>query len=594
MKTRAFRGALLALIWVVGCSGESMGVDASGADAASDHDAGRDAAVPIDASDAATDVGNDAGVLPDFRLDSVDTRGCVGVDSSGVVGSPGTANGAPDRDGIAVSDESVLVTGTQHTGVFPLDLPRGALPTEGNDLVADLGSGALYLLADATGPIGRVEETAHHVTRLLRARADASPDTGEIALSQPIDVDITSGIFAGDGEIALSSGASVFVVELASGAVTEITDSPLSGTFLTCNHWHGVLERVGGHHAIVGAALAGIGTRAILRLDLTTHVATTIRTFDDLGLLCSLTVAPATNRWYFEHAGYSQLVSGIHATTRHPVGYCDATFASSGDDFAIASLETTGCNALDSAPLVGDDDGTIVVTSTNVYATGSDGLARWSLDLDDATTSAPAATTRGIVDALVTDLHGGHVWALATSAGLVTNDGGDVTHLVLLDAAAAETSTVVTLSRPVSLPFDGVGLFAGWDEIAMHDGEHAWLVSLPSGVVTDLGAMPRPTHPACTSWAYWGVVERFGGARYLVTSTGAAAPGDVVAIARFTVPSGVRQDITTLDGSLGYLCAFSLSPARDRWYFHVYGAPPLAMTTGTETLAYCGAATTHP
>ena len=55
----------------------------------------------------------------------------------------------------------------------------------------------------------------------------------------------------------------------------------------------------------------------------------------------------------------------------------------------------------------------------------------------------------------------------------------------------------------------------------IHNTSRVYSIALPTGAVTDLGAVPTPTL-GCEGWAYWGVAEYFGGA---CTSTTCRADG---------------------------------------------------------------------
>ena len=56
-----------------------------------------------------------------------------------------------------------------------------------------------------------------------------------------------------------------------------------------------------------------------------TGTVTTVATFSNLGDMCSFTVSPSTNRWYFHYEGSAQF-GGSSET----VGYCTAAFTVAG------------------------------------------------------------------------------------------------------------------------------------------------------------------------------------------------------------------------------------------------------------------------
>jgi hypothetical protein len=82
--------------------------------------------------------------------------------------------------------------------------------------------------------------------------------------------------------------------------------------------------------------------------------------------------------------------------------------------------------------------------------------------------------------------------------------------------------------------------------------------------VNDLGAMASPSHMSCETWAYWGVAEFFAGSVYLV------AVRDPQTVTRTRVPDGFTTELARFS-YLGDMCSITVSPYRNRWYFHHEG-----------------------
>jgi hypothetical protein len=104
---------------------------------------------------------------------------------------------------------------------------------------------------------------------------------------------------------------------------------------------------------------------------------------------------------------------------------------------------------------------------------------------------------------------------------------------------------------------------------------------LSSGLVTDLGELILPSHQTTENWAFWGVAEYWGGAVYL------AYVRDSQTIVRTRVADG----LTTLIASfvnLSDMACFTVSPLRNRWYFHHEGSSQFGGTS--ETIGYADAA----
>jgi hypothetical protein len=244
----------------------------------------------------------------------------------------------------------------------------------------------------------------------------------------------------------------------------------------------------------------------------------------------------------------------------------------------ILSLGTTGVAGIEHNFVTGDDRGGIAVSGTHVFYTGDSFTGRFALgDLSGGI----SAGTR--YDGIVSDLATGQVYTLATSTAPITSSGGTVTRLLEINGATgALTGGSITLSASINLTATTPGIFAGEHRILIHDGSRVHNIDLPSGLVTDLGAMLAPAHTFCESWAYWGVAEDFDGAlhiAYVQSST---------AIVRRRVPDGLQETIASFD-TLGDMCSFTVAPSLGRWYFHHEGTSQFF--TGDEILGFADAST---
>ncbi len=256
-------------------------------------------------------------------------------------------------------------------------------------------------------------------------------------------------------------------------------------------------------------------------------------------------------------------------------GTVDDPFLS--NTFRIDSLLTTGCAIVDHNGVTGDDRGGIAVSSTSVFYSGDSNGVRLPLNLSSQTGLGR------IYDAITSNLRTGRVYTFGTSATVAMGSGGTATHLIEIDGTTgALTGTSIALSTALSLP-SGTGIFAGWDRVVVHNTSRVYSIALPSGAVTDLGAVAIPPHSGCESWAYWGVAEYFGGTLYITYVR------DSAAIERMAVPSGVRTVVATFS-SLGDTCSFTVSPTTNRWYFHYEGGAQFGGSA--ETIGYCGATMT--
>jgi len=257
-------------------------------------------------------------------------------------------------------------------------------------------------------------------------------------------------------------------------------------------------------------------------------------------------------------------------------GQVDEPFQS--QTFQITSLGATGCNRIEHAGTTGDDRGGIAVSSTSAFYTGDSQTGRFPLDL-----SSQSATGRQY-DAITGNLRTGRVYSLGTGTTPLPYGGGTVNSLIEIDGTSgALTATVINLSTSISVP-SGSGIFAGWDRVVIHNGSRVYSIALPSGTVTDVGAVGAPGRAGCESWAYWGVAEYYGGQLYIDYVQNSTT------IARMAVPSGAVTTLATFS-SLSDMCSFTVSPGTNRWYWHHEGGSQFGGSD--ESIGYCNASFTY-
>jgi hypothetical protein len=246
-----------------------------------------------------------------------------------------------------------------------------------------------------------------------------------------------------------------------------------------------------------------------------------------------------------------------------------------GPSFQISSLGATGCMLAEHNGTTSDDHGGIAVSTSSLFYTGT--LATGRFDLD---TLAGTATSRRL-DGLVSNLRTGVVYTLATGGLPTRGASGPITTLLEVHPVTGVPTTggVIALSVPVPLAPD-TGLFSGWDRVVIASAGRVYNIDLPSGNVTNLGAMIFPVHRRCEAWAFWGVAEVFGGAISLAYVEGSTR------IARVRVPDGLVSTVGMFT-NLSDMCAFTVSPARSRWYFHHEGRSQFGGSD--ESVGYCTA-----
>jgi hypothetical protein len=254
-------------------------------------------------------------------------------------------------------------------------------------------------------------------------------------------------------------------------------------------------------------------------------------------------------------------------------GACTAL--GTGAAFQITTLGTTSCQGVEHGTTTGDDRGGIAMGATAAYYSGDTATGRFDPE-------TLASTSVGVVhDGLLSNLRTGTVYVLGTSATVeVTGSGGTVTHLIELDAATGRLTTRATpLTTPIAVTSE-VGVFSGWDRVALAAGSRVYDIDIATGRVANVGALTFPTHQGCESWAFWGVAEFIGGALHL------AYVENSTRIARVNVATGAVTTVGTFT-NLSDMCSFTVDPRRNRWYWHHEGTSQFR--SGDEAMGFCPA-----
>lgn len=248
--------------------------------------------------------------------------------------------------------------------------------------------------------------------------------------------------------------------------------------------------------------------------------------------------------------------------------------ALSGPTFQLTSLDSTGCRVVDHSSLTGDDRGGIAVSNDSVFYSGDSATARFDLE------TLSGASIGRVADAMLSNLRSGVVYTLANGTTPIGATGGTANTLIAFDPSGALGSTRVTLSQSIAIASSRKGFFSGWDRGVILTGGRGYHISLPDGVVTDLGAVTFPSASTCENQGVWGVAEFFGGALYIDYVQNSTT------VSRMRVPGGTPEVLSRFT-NLSDMCSFTVSPTRRRWYFHHEYSGQFGGSS--ETLGYCDA-----
>ncbi|MGC4006026.1 MAG: FG-GAP-like repeat-containing protein [Pirellulales bacterium] len=237
---------------------------------------------------------------------------------------------------------------------------------------------------------------------------------------------------------------------------------------------------------------------------------------------------------------------------------------------ATLKIETLTLNnslSMNIAPIVGDYDGGIALSTTQVFTTGDNNSGRFSA----ADLSGGASLGRSY-DGLVSDLATGKVYALGKNATTPLSyppsffQGETITHLIEIDGATgALTTNAIALSTPLVLGYnnrDATGIFSGAGRVLIQDYQgKVSEIELPTGVVTTKGTIPLLSHVSNEAWAYYGISEHFDGADYLTYIQTAQT------VARTRVSDGVTTIVSaSVNLNLAKVGDLIVSPTNQRWY----------------------------
>ncbi|MFO0607205.1 MAG: fibrinogen-like YCDxxxxGGGW domain-containing protein [Polyangiales bacterium] len=257
-----------------------------------------------------------------------------------------------DRGGIALSSTNVFYRGDNATGRFSAsDLSGGVSTGAGQDgLFADLATQQVYAFGTAAGPwVFDFSSTVYTIDRFFAINGTTGAVGSATMLSSPLvfqdysDGNATQGIFSGMGRVVVVTAGRVYDIALPSGVnVDRGAFTFPAHTICESANVFGVAEFFGGALYIDYVQSSTVIARQ--QVAPTVGAPTTLATFSNLSDMCSFTVSPGTNRWYWHHEGTSQFRSGDES-----IGYCNMTrrncrevLASGGTTSGVYTIDPDG------------------------------------------------------------------------------------------------------------------------------------------------------------------------------------------------------------------------------------------------------------
>lgn len=291
-------------------------------------------------------------------------------------------------------------------------------------------------------------------------------------------------------------------------------------------------------------------------------------------------ISGATNSQLFLSGLMAGNAGNYTVAISNSIGMVTSTAASltvqplQADTFHILSFGTNNSMAINASSPAGDDRGGMALSSNRVFHNGDSTAAIYDLGLTNG-----LAVGRTI-DGLCYDIQTMTPYALGNGTNALTSSGGVLNALIELAPDTGDpTGRLIRLSQPISMSSSGNGIFSGYGRLIIYAGGRFYDIGLPSGIVTDLGAMTRPSWQTAEIWSTWGIAEKFLGALHVVYHRTSSEE-----MVRTRIPDGATSVISTFT-EITDLASFAVHPGLQRWYFHYEGLGQF-FPSSTEVLGY--------
>ncbi|MEY2408765.1 MAG: large repetitive protein, partial [Verrucomicrobiota bacterium] len=247
-----------------------------------------------------------------FKILSLGATGAQVVDHNALTGD--------DRGGIAVSRNSVFITGDTTTARFSAsDLSGGtALPMLYDAFVSNLRTETVYTLANGTTPLGYGGGTVDALIEVDGVTGLLTTNILQLSMPVLISPNNDAGIYSGYDAAVLHDGVRAYRIDLVTGLVSDLGFMPPPQHQSSENwaHW-GIAEYFGGAMWLVAVR----DSQTITRTRVPDGLTTVIGTFTSLSDMASITLSLSRDRWYFHYEGSAQF-----GGSQETLGYATASW----------------------------------------------------------------------------------------------------------------------------------------------------------------------------------------------------------------------------------------------------------------------------
>jgi hypothetical protein len=201
------------------------------------------------------------------------------------------------------------------------------------------------------------------------------------------------------------------------------------------------------------------------------------------------------------------------AITNSPTTYYYANYIQPAY-YMIDTIIAQDSMTVDHNSITGDDRGGILISDTNVYILGDNGVGRYNLDLQNGTYLAVDN------DAMFNDLTTKKIYSFSNAANEFpsTNMAGsfDATKIIELDVNLVPTGNEVVLSESVTIGYAGnqALMMSGFSEMAFSDVNNVFhKMNILTGELTNMGTHNMISPYGSENWMDWGILG-FDGTDY--------------------------------------------------------------------------------
>jgi Secretion system C-terminal sorting domain len=269
------------------------------------------------------------------------------------------------------------------------------------------------------------------------------------------------------------------------------------------------------------------------------------------------------------------------AITSSPTTYYYANYIQPAY-YMIDTIIALDSMIVDHDMLSGDDRGGILISDTNVYILGDNGVARFNLDLQNGTFLAIDN------DAMFNDLTTKKIYSFSNAANdFPSNNMGssfNATKIIELDVNLVPTGNEVILSETVTIGYGNSNvalMMSGFSEMAFSDVNNVFhKMNILTGEITNMGTHNMVSPYGSENWMDWGILG-FDGTDYHAFYKDDNYPGNIVSY------NFGNSTITAIDAVNDWsdLASFTVDQETNRLYFH-YENSTFTFGGTYETLGY--------